>query len=265
MKKDKTSKCFKAKVTPLRMPVIMASLWVSSIAVADTRSAEIDVQQPAADVQVQQSAPSVSVESRKPQVEVRTDEPQVSIEQSKPEIQIDQPEPEVSIQQAEPKIIVNTAEPKVKVIEEEPEVEVVKAEPEINIVRHNAEGDAKLSEEQRQAKSSLMSKSLSDIEGQELYSANGKKLGEISDVVLRKSDSKLGFIVPVGGLLGIGTTDIFVPAGETELSGDRLQWSQATSADKLDKRDGVDRDNFESVSSDYETLDDAYDASLVSQ
>ena len=252
---------------PLRFPMMVASLWAASLAVADTSpsSANIDVQQPAPDVRIQQSAPSVSVESQKPRVEVQTDEPQVSIENSKPEIQIDQPEPDINIQQAQPKIIVNTAEPQVKIVEEEPQVEVIKAEPEISIVRQNSEGDAKLSEAQQKVRKSLMNSRLSDIEGKDLYDKNGEKLGDVSDVVVRKSDRKLGFIVPVGGVLGLGATEVFVPASEIQLSGDRLQWGRVTGADRLKERADVDRDDFESVSSDHKTLDDAYDASLVSQ
>lgn len=250
----------------LRLPIMLAALAAAPLAMADTtaQATDVEVSQPAPNVQVQQPAPQVSVEAREPQVNVRTNEAQVSIEHSEPEIKIDQPEPEVTIQQAEPEIVVNSAEPQVEVVKEEPQVEIIKADPEVNIVRQDSAGQPTQSQEQLQAQQSLMNAQVSDLNGKKIYNANGDELGEVNEVVTRKTDNELGFILSVGGLLGIGATDVFVPASETQLTGDRLQWNQAKDKDSL-KQSGIERDQFEAVSSDHETLDDAYDSSLVSQ
>lgn len=251
----------------LRLPVIIAALAAAPLALADTtaQSTEVDVNQPAPNVQVQQPAPNVSVETRKPEVDVRVNEPEVSIEQSQPEVAIDQPEPEVKIQQAEPEVVVNGAEPTVEVVEEEPEVEIIKADPDIKVVRQNAEGENKLSEVEQQAQQTLMGSQLSELKGKKIVNANGDEIGDVNKVVTRKSDNAIGFIVPVGGLLGIGATDVFIPASETQLTGEHLQWSQAANEDAIKQQQKIREENFETVSEDHETLDDAYDASLVSQ
>lgn len=255
----------------LRLPVLLAALAGCPFVMADDASqgtaaqaTDVEVSQPAPNVQVQQPAPRVSVEAREPTVDVQTNEPQVSVEHGQPEIKIDQPEPEVNVQQAEPEIVVNSAEPQVEVVKEEPQVEIIKADPEVSVVRQDAEGQPTLSEDERQAQASLMNAQLSDLNGKKVYNSNGEELGEVNEVVTRKSDNELGFILSVGGLLGIGATDVFVPASETQLTGDRLQWNQAKDKDSL-KQSEIDRDQYATVSSDHETLDDAYDSSLVSQ
>lgn len=250
----------------LSTSLLAGAILAASQAGAQTpETTDVSVEQAAPQVSVTQPAPQVDVQQRKAEVDVQTDEPRVVIEPGEPKVEVDQPEPDIQVQQAQPEVIVNAAEPEVEIMEEQAKIEIIKAEPNIDLVRQNADGQNKLDPAQQEAKTALMTAPVQDFEGRTVVSNIDEELGEVTEVVKRKSDGALGFIVSVGGLLGIGDTEYFVPASETQLDGERVHWSVAASEDAVKERESIDRDDYEAVDTNYRTLDDAYDAGLVAQ
>lgn len=65
--------------------------------------------------------------------------------------------------------------------------------------------------------------------GKDVYGANNQKIGEVDDVVLDQSSSKVNAIlVDVGGFLGIGAKTVAVPVADIRAEGDRVVASSMT-------------------------------------
>ncbi len=222
--------------------------------------AEIRVQEQAPQIQLQQPATNVTVDQAQTQVEVATDRPEVRIEQPDPKVTIDQPEPEISIQQAEMEVVVNEAEPEIEVRQAEPEVTVNPAEPEVEVVRLGADGEERETR-QAQASQSLLQVSLDDLKDKTVVNNQGEELGDVDDVVVSREGNQRGFVVSVGGFLGIGENKVFVPADEVSVTTDNIIWETSRSKEQLEEASNYQEDRFESVSDQYETLGDLEGAS----
>lgn len=222
--------------------------------------ATVVVDEKAPQVQLQQPAPQVSVDQAKAQVEVTSDKPQVSIEQPEPEVTIDQPQPEVNIEQPEPEVVINEAKPQVDVQQAKPEVTIEPAEPEVNVVNLDEQGQEKETK-QTTAAQNLMQVKIDQLKDKTVVNAQGQEIGGVEDVVAARQGDEKGLVVSVGGFFGIGDTQIFVPASEAQVEGDKIVWQTQESPDQLEQRSGYDANRFESVSEQYNTLSEVQGAS----
>lgn len=241
----------------------------------ERRSSTITVDEPAPRVQVEQPAPRVTAQQNQTQVEVETGEPEVSVNQPEPEVSIEQPEPEVSIQQPEPEVSVESAEPQVEVRQGEPEITVNTAEPEVRIIEKDASGerkDAPGATDQRAAESpasaegspqNLMGTRLDELEGKEVVTAAGESLGSVEDVVASRQGDEAGFVVSVGGFLGIGASEVFVPADEVEIQGDRIVWQTSQSSRAIRRSQEYQADQYQSVTDRYNTLQEVQESAAL--
>lgn len=260
----------KRKPSVAVLAVAVASIMMSAPTLADQASedqlrrdnATVTVDEAAPQVAIDQPAPRVTAEQTPTDVDVETGEPRVTVDQPEPEVSIEQPEPEVSVEQAEPQIDVNSAEPQVTVNEAEPEIEVKRAEPEIRVVNKDAEGNLKEGLDAESAQS-LVQVQLSDLEGREVVTASGESLGDVKDIVAGPQGSQPGFVVSLGGFLGLGSTDILVPAHEAELGDDTIVWQTQQSRDQLKRTHEYQAEQFESISGRYDTLGEAQRAEMT--
>lgn len=225
---------------------------------ASEARSQVSVQDTAPQVDVNQPAPEVNVEQHDAQVDVHTGEPEVAIEQPEPQVEIEQPEPDVSIQQAEPEVTVNTAEPEVNVHQEEPEVTIEKSEPDINIVRESSEGEQKSS---HQTSATLMQAELESLEGKSVVNSEGEEIGSVDKIVSRRDGSEVGFVVSAGGFLGIGDSEIFIPASEAHLEEDDIVYRTNRDAGELKDSAKYQEDQYQPVSGQFRTLNEAQESS----
>jgi sporulation protein YlmC with PRC-barrel domain len=75
----------------------------------------------------------------------------------------------------------------------------------------------------------LKQEDVSKIEGTSVIGGDGKKIGDISTVLMRPDDKKIDrLVVRVGGLLGLGGRHVAMPLKE-------FSWDQKQAAFKIDK------------------------------
>lgn len=229
-------------------------------------ASSITVDEAAPQVRLEQPAPKVTAQQSKTKVKVETGEPRVSVDQPEPEVSIEQPEPEVSISQSEPNVRINEAEPEVDVNQAEPEVTINRAEPEVEIVERGEQGEqgeqqkersASASESASASSQSLARVPLDQLTDKEIITQNGEELGSVEDIVADPHGGQAGFVVSVGGFLGIGDTKILVPADEAQLSNDQIVWQTSMSQEQLEKTNEYQSDQYESVTDRYNTLSEA--------
>ncbi len=82
---------------------------------------------------------------------------------------------------------------------------------------------------------------LSKWMGMDIYDNNGKKLGDIKDIVLDGNDNRVSYaVLSYGGVLGMGETLFAVPWGALQQKGDD-QLTLGTTADQLKNAPGFDK------------------------
>ena len=234
------------KTKSLLVAMSAAGVMFSSAALNAEENTRLMVNESEPRVQVDQPAADVSVNQQQPQVDVQTQDPEVSVSQPEAQIQIDQPQPEVSIEQSEPEVVVNEAEPQIEVDQEEPNISVHSAEPEVHIVDRDAMGNEK-EPGQSGSPQSLMQAEIRQIKGATVENAQGEEIGDVDDVVVSRQGDEKGLVVSVGGFLGIGASEIFVPANEAEVQGDKIVWQTQESADRLKESSAYEEDRYEAV------------------
>ena len=74
----------------------------------------------------------------------------------------------------------------------------------------------------------------SNVVGLDIYNSQNKDIGKIQDVVLDKSDKVAGYILSVGGFLGMGTHYVAVNPGSVSITYDSANktWRAAMNATK---------------------------------
>lgn len=226
---------------------------------ASQSASSITVDEAAPRVQLEQPAPKVTAQQSQTKVKVETGDPRVSVDQPKPEVSIEQPEPDVSISQGKPNVKINEAEPQVDVQQAEPEVTINRAEPEVKIVERDAEGN-KQNAQQSVSAASLSQAPLDQLSDKTVVTANGEELGTVEDIVADSQGGQVGFVVSVGGFIGIGDTKILVPADEAQLNNDKIVWQTSQSPSQLEKTNEYQADQYESVSDRYNTLSEVREA-----
>ena len=63
----------------------------------------------------------------------------------------------------------------------------------------------------------------SNVVGLDIYNGQNNNIGKIQDVVFDKSDKVIGYILSVGGFLGMGTHYVAVDPGAVSISIRRAQ------------------------------------------
>jgi sporulation protein YlmC with PRC-barrel domain len=76
----------------------------------------------------------------------------------------------------------------------------------------------------------------SNVVGLDIYNGQNENIGKIQDVVFDKSDKVTGYILSVGGFLGMGTRYVAVDPGAVSISYDRgdKTWRASMNASKAD-------------------------------
>lgn len=179
--------------------------------------AEIRVEEEAADVNVDQEPADVTVEQEPPDVTVEQQPPEVTIEQQDPDVDVDQAEPDVTVeQQGEADVEVEHAE--------EAEAELLTDEQQQEQQQNAEEQDEQQpatqadSEDQAALGDALMSQTVSEIEGQTLFSQeDDEEIGEVERVVRDTESNELFVVIAEGGFLGFGEDEMGYSLDEIEV------------------------------------------------
>lgn len=197
----------------------------------------VTVHQPKPTVTVTQKPPRVTVKQPAPQIQVNMPEPQVSIEQAKPDVQIQMPEPTVRIQQAKPEVSLNQAPPDVRLQEAQPRVRIQEAtpklqfeqapEPMVTVEQERPEVTVQRAQQQAQT---LMSMTGDDIVGEQLVDSQGKKIGEVVDMVVSKQNKHIFAVVDIGGAGAGKAKGVLAPIQVIKLAQGKLTASASKQA-----------------------------------
>jgi sporulation protein YlmC with PRC-barrel domain len=76
--------------------------------------------------------------------------------------------------------------------------------------------------------SDIKSMKASELIGEDVYSANDERIGEVDDVVVSKSGKQPMAVIGVGGFLGIGEKKAAVPVDQLKVQGDKIVASGLT-------------------------------------
>jgi len=169
----------------------------------------IVVQQPAPDVTVKPSTPNVNVQAEKPDVKVQQAPPQVIVKNPTPNVQVQTGQPEVKVLPAEkPNVTVNQAPNK----------------PDINVgstafPNAASAGNAAVAPV---AGTYPVAKDVEQWMGKDVYGANGKKVGELNNVLIDPDGKVRAGVIEFGGFLGIGEHRVAVPWNQLNTQGDRV-------------------------------------------
>jgi sporulation protein YlmC with PRC-barrel domain len=176
---------------------------------AQPGSPHVTVQQPAPAVTVKPGAPSVNVQAEKPDVKVQQQPPQVIVNTPPPNVQVQTGQPEVKVLPAEkPNVTVNQPPNK-------PDVNVGStASPSASSSGNAAVAPA--------AGTYPVAKEVEKFIGKDVYGANGKKVGELNNVLIDPDGKVRAGIIEFGGFLGIGEHRVAVPWNQLNAQGDRL-------------------------------------------
>ncbi len=82
----------------------------------------------------------------------------------------------------------------------------------------------------------LLYKSVKDIKGMDVMNQAGQKIGEVDELVLRRSDKTVHAVISVGGFLGLGDTEITMPLEHLTWHQDKLIAPTTSSKQQLKER-----------------------------
>ncbi len=202
----------------------------------------------------------VQVEREPAEVQVEQESPDITVEQSQPDVTIEQPEPEVTIEQPEPNVTVEQAEPNVNVEQQgQPDVEVEQADDANVDINENdderQERNATANETDRADRAghndqddTFMSQQVSDIEGTTVVNQNDEEIGDVEHIARHNGTGELFAIISVGGIWGLGSTDIALPLNEMQYDNDRLVMDTTYGSDEIeDSSDEYNEDDYTEV------------------
>ena len=153
---------------------------------------------------MQQPAPAVTVKPSTPNVSVQTEKPDVHVTQPPPQVIVKNPEPNVQVQTGQPEVKVLPAEKPNVTVNQTPD------KPDVNVgttaapdTRTPGAGTAAVAPA---AGTYPVAKDVEKFIGKDVYGANGKKVGELDNVLISPDGRVRAGIVEFGGFLGIGRT-----------------------------------------------------------
>ncbi|MGR2739334.1 PRC-barrel domain-containing protein [Billgrantia sp. Q4P2] len=106
---------------------------------------------------------------------------------------------------------------------------------------------------------SLRDKQVSEIEGMTVVNQEDEEIGDVQNVVRDNDTGDLHVVVTVGGLWGMGGTDITLPLAEMRLQDDQLVTQQAYGEEELEESaEEYDEERYTELDDDEMTLGDAW-------
>ncbi|WP_420394406.1 PRC-barrel domain-containing protein [Acuticoccus sp.] len=244
----------------------------------------VTVTQPAPRIVVRQYDPIVTVTQQEPEVTVRPVEPQVRVELRDPEVSVEQPEPTVAIAQPEaqfeltvpeptvevrvgqplvavqpmaPEVAVATPEPEVQVTQptfdvqveqEQPTVQVEQAQPQVEVERTaTVQPDAaQVAVADRPAAARTEGDRIprDQLIGVTVRNADGDAVGDVEDVLMDRDTRQAVVVISVGGVLGLGETELVFPYTDIDFDGEEAILLTAADEAALENRPEYDEDNY---------------------
>ncbi|MFQ3788946.1 PRC-barrel domain-containing protein [Halomonas sp. A29] len=140
-------------------------------------------------------------------------------------------------------------------MEDAPDMEADEAAPGAEAGTTGADGMAT----GNQLDDSLRDKQISEIEGMTVVNQEDEEIGDVQNVVRDNDTGDLHVVVTVGGLWGMGGTDITLPLAEMRLQDDQLVTQQAYGEDELEESaEEYDEERYTELDDDDMTLGDAW-------
>jgi sporulation protein YlmC with PRC-barrel domain len=168
-----------------------------------------------------------------PEIIVKQPPPVITVQPHAPNVTVAPGKPDVSVQQAPPKVDVMNPKPDVAVDTGKPDVTVLPAEKPDVAVKGQI-GDAAVGSGTTTAPASgpvtvaptagvfPMTDDAKSLMGKDVYGANGKKVGEISNLLVGTDNRVHAAVVEFGGFLGIGEHKVAVPWDQLNVTKDRV-------------------------------------------
>ncbi len=72
----------------------------------------------------------------------------------------------------------------------------------------------------------------SKLKGADVYGADDKKIGDVSDLLFSKDGKLEAFILSVGGFLGVGAKEVALPPSAIQIAQEKDSWKLKVSATK---------------------------------
>jgi len=172
--------------------------------------------------------PHVTVQQPAPAVTVKPNAPNVNVQAEKPDVHVTQPPPQVIVNNPTPNVQVQTGQPDVKVLPaDKPNVTVTQTpnKPDVNIGTSTAPGasaPAAGAAVVAPAGTYPVAKDIEKFIGKDVYGEDGKKVGELNNVLVDPDGRVRAGIVEFGGFLGIGEHKVAVPWNELNMQSDRV-------------------------------------------
>ncbi|MGR4066861.1 PRC-barrel domain-containing protein [Billgrantia sp. C5P2] len=106
---------------------------------------------------------------------------------------------------------------------------------------------------------SLRDMQVSEIEGKTVVNLEDEEIGDVQNVVKENDTGDLYVVVTVGGLWGMGGSDITLPLSDMQLQDDQLVIQQAYGEDELEESsEEYDEERYTELDDDEMTLGDAW-------
>lgn len=199
----------------------------------------------------------INVDQKPAEIEVEQESPDITVDQAQPEVTITQPEPDVTVERAEPNVTIEqTGEPEVTV-EQADEAQVSVNEEEKEQERQQRDQADENNQSNSDQSNSLMSQQVGDLEGMTVVNQENDEIGDVQHIAKHDSSGELFAIVSVGGVWGIGATDIALPLNNMQFENDQLVVNTDYGEDEIeDSSNDYQEDEYSEVDSDM-TLSEA--------
>jgi len=187
------------------------------------------------------NGPEIIVKQPPPVITVQPHAPNVTVTPGKPDVNVTQAPPKVDVTNPKPNVAVDTGKPDVKVLPaEKPDVAV--KPPAGNAAVGSGTTTAPPAGPVAVAPTGGVFPTADDTKGlmdKDVYGANGKKVGEINNLLVGPDNRVHAAVVEFGGFLGIGEHKVAIPWDQLNVTKDRVTVNmtedQVKSAPRWDK------------------------------
>jgi len=170
-----------------------------------------------------------------PEIIVKQPPPVITVQPHAPNVTVTPGKPDVAVQQAPPKVDVATPKPNVSVDAGKPEVKVLPAEkPDVAVKapagNANATAGSGTTTPPTAGTTTVaptagvfpMTNDAKNLIGKDVYGANGKKVGEVNNLLVGQDSRVHAAVVEFGGFLGIGEHKVAIPWDQLNVTNDRV-------------------------------------------
>jgi sporulation protein YlmC with PRC-barrel domain len=173
------------------------------------------------------SGPEIIVKQPPPVITVQPNAPNVTVTPGKPDVSVQQAPPKVDVTNPTPNVSVDTGKPDVKVLPAEKPDVAVKAPAGNGAVGSGtttapAAGPVAAAPVTPTAGVFPMTDDAKGHMGKDVYGANGKKVGEINNLLIGPDNRVRAAVVEFGGFLGMGENKVAVPWDQLNVAQDRI-------------------------------------------